>query len=116
MKEVLFQCTEATALPQLHGIMSNSASRFLCQECRDGEDVGLETEQLLTIVAHKVHDLLHLFGVAQHIDLIQNNDNLLPPGADTLQKQALTLCKRTVYRCDEENKITTRHELFGETL
>src|SRR5947209_8871652 len=116
MKEVLFQCTEAAAFPQLYGIVSNGGSRFLSKECRDGEDVGLETEQLLTVVAHEVHDLLHLFGIAQHVDLIQDDDNLLAPGANTFQEQTLTLRERTIYRRNEENKVTTRHKLLGETL
>ena len=82
----------------------------------DGEDFGAKAKQRVGAVGHERADGVPLAFVHQDIDLVDDDDDLLAPGADLLEEGALGFGERPVCRGDEDHQVRTGHELGGDGL
>ena len=62
------------------------------------------------------HHLLALFGPAENVDLVDDEDDLLAPLPDLLQEAALALGERAVRRGDEQHQVGAGDEIPGQLL
>jgi hypothetical protein len=68
------------------------------------------------VLAHVANHLLALFRPGQNVDLVDDEDDLLPPLTDLLQESPLALGKRSVGRGHEQNQIGPGDEVASQLL
>ena len=75
------------------------------------EHFRLRSEQRLRVLRDEALHLLAILGALEHVDLVDDDDDLLAPVADVLEKRALALGERAIRGRDEEHEVRLRHEL-----
>ena len=81
-----------------------------------GKISGFAAEQRLRVLGDERAHLLAIFGALEHVDLVDDDDDLLAPVADGLEERALALGERPIGRRDEQHEVGLRHELAGQPL
>ena len=80
------------------------------------EDRRGQPEQRARVLPHEGDDRLQLRLAIQDVHLVDDDDDLLAPVADALEKRALALGERAVGRRDEQDEVRPGHELARERL
>ena len=88
---------------------------FPRQAGRDHENLRLHSQQLERVFGHESAYPGYV-GLVEDIDLVDDDHDLLAPGADALHEQALALRERTVGAGDEKDQVGARHEVLGDLL
>ena len=81
--------------------MPNSCVGSLRLQYRDRKDLGLEPQQSFAILIYKCYNLGYLVRCAQEIGLVQHDEHLFAPGANTFQELPFAFSKRAVRRGDK---------------
>ena len=81
-----------------------------------GQHVGVDAEQIARCLLDEIDDLLKLRSIAEDIDLVQDDDDLLAPVANRRQEYSFGLGKRAVGGRDEQHEVGAGHEALGERL
>src|SRR4051812_18800534 len=118
-EDVLLEPSKPARLPKSRSLLRIARAerlRLLRQQRRNREQIGTKAEQTLDVLADELGDLSDTCFVAQEIDLVNDDDDLLPPVADRRHERPLALGERTVRGSHEEDQIGARHELLGELL
>ena len=84
---------------------------------RDGHDGGVrDAQQALGVFRDERAHFVHLVDAVQAIALVDDEEHLLAPFSDVLEKPHLRLRHRAVGGEHEQHQIRARHELLRQTL
>ena len=97
-----------------HPLVGPAALGRLGQPGRHGEDGGHVAHQIAGRLGHEVDHLRQVGLVAQDVDLVDDQDDLLTPVANLLQEGAFALGEGAVGRGDEQHQIAAGDELRGQ--
>ena len=81
-----------------------------------GQHVGVDAEQIARCLLDEIDDLLKLRSIAEDIDLVQDDDDLLAPVANRRQEYSFGLGKRAVGGCHEQHEIGSRNKVGGKAF
>ena len=77
----------------------------------DRKDLGAEPEQPARVVGDERANLLDLRLRFENVDLVDDDDDLLAPAADLLEKRALGFGEGPIGRRHEQDQVGSRYEL-----
>jgi hypothetical protein len=118
LEDVALQLAEPAGLPQtllLRRVAVADGLGLLGEQGGDGKDVRPEAEQALDVLGYEVDDLVGVLGGPNHVDLVDDDGDLLAPLPDVAHELALDSVKG---RSAEVMKRTrsARGRTLGERL